>query len=378
MIRKLGTLRGVAILAIVINHAAGYGFFALTWWAPRFGVNRSVPDRSWVGTSSYYGLLSLEQLALFGVPAFLFASGSFVGYAARGRSDSISRRLTYQWIKQLFLPFFVWGSIGLAVEIVPVVWRYHTTVAEVLNLTSAYLQGMYFVPLLGFLFLIARLVIRLAQTHPVALLAGTMLFQVLVVGPEALGYFGPTAAHALDFVYQAIGGPVTWVIFFSLGLAFFFELGMILGTRPTFVQTYLTPAKWPLTAATVVLGVLSVLDADVQLRLDPASWNGTNWTLPTFLYAFALLLSLSAWQWHRGDLDRLLQLAGTRSYAIYLLSGLGARAAVTLIYHLDPRLLPEQLVFQPMVIAASLGIPMLIIALVSRSPARRYTKVLFG
>src|SRR5579883_33094 len=113
--KKLAVLRGIAIMAVVINHAAGYGVFGLVWWGNRFGDPIPAPNRSFIGGPTYYSLLVLSQLSLFSVPLFLFASGFFVTYAARGKWSNLTISLTIGWAKNLLWPFAIWltASVGM-------------------------------------------------------------------------------------------------------------------------------------------------------------------------------------------------------------------------------------------------------------------------
>jgi hypothetical protein len=52
--------------------------------------------------------------------------------------------------------------------------------------------------------------------------------------------------------------------------------------------------------------------------------------------------------------------------------------AARAIYHFLPALLGYQIVFQPILYAAGLGIPLLLMALVRHSPARRFYAYQFG
>jgi len=48
------------------------------------------------------------------------------------------------------------------------------------------------------------------------------------------------------------------------------------------------------------------------------------------------------------------------------------------IYHVAPWILGVQLLFQPIIIVAGLGVPLLLMLTVNKSPARRYYRYLFG
>ena len=109
--RRLPVLRGLAILAVVCNHAVGWGYIAMFWWTPRYRDVVSVPNYDRLGSLPYYGLLVVQQLALFSVPAFLFMSGFFVAYAARASSPTLSWKVTRKRITDLLWPYLVWSLV---------------------------------------------------------------------------------------------------------------------------------------------------------------------------------------------------------------------------------------------------------------------------
>ena len=95
MVRRLYLLTGIAIFAVVLNHAAGWGFTSMFWWVNRYS-SLTPPNYDQVGSLSYYFLVVLKQITTFSVPAFLFVSGFFVTYAYKGvdhQSKFILKRL---------------------------------------------------------------------------------------------------------------------------------------------------------------------------------------------------------------------------------------------------------------------------------------------
>ena len=78
MRRQIPILRGLAILAVVYNHATGWGYTAMFWWADRYRQVGSLPNYDQMGSLPYYVLAVIQQLAQFSVPAFLFISGFFI------------------------------------------------------------------------------------------------------------------------------------------------------------------------------------------------------------------------------------------------------------------------------------------------------------
>ena len=74
MLKRLLYMNGLAILAVVLNHARVWGVVAMVFWADRYKPV-TVPDYSQVGSAEYYSLLVLDGIIQFAIPTFLFVSG---------------------------------------------------------------------------------------------------------------------------------------------------------------------------------------------------------------------------------------------------------------------------------------------------------------
>ena len=86
MYRRVFLLMGLAIVAVVCNHAAGWGYTAMFWWTDRYRPV-TVPNFDQTGTLPYYGLLLLKQLTLFSVPASSSSRASSFLTPLRGRKS---------------------------------------------------------------------------------------------------------------------------------------------------------------------------------------------------------------------------------------------------------------------------------------------------
>ncbi len=74
MIKRFLYLAGLSIFCVVIFHAAGMSFVAMTFWAERY-LPPPVPATSQIGGIQYYILRFFEQAAGFAILVFLFISG---------------------------------------------------------------------------------------------------------------------------------------------------------------------------------------------------------------------------------------------------------------------------------------------------------------
>ena len=85
------------------------------WWTDRF---RSVviPCFDQVGTFPYYVMLVIQQLTAFSVPSFLFVSGFFVAYAARGERSTLTWKTVGTRIGNLLVPYLIWSTVILIAD----------------------------------------------------------------------------------------------------------------------------------------------------------------------------------------------------------------------------------------------------------------------
>ena len=119
MNKRLLILNGIAIIAVVANHASHIGFLAMFWWTDQY-LPVSVPNFDQMGSISYYGLIAQQKLALFSVPSFMFVSGVFIAYAVRGNQSRLTWVMIRKRIVNLLPPYLIWTFVFVIGEIVVV------------------------------------------------------------------------------------------------------------------------------------------------------------------------------------------------------------------------------------------------------------------
>ncbi|MBE0410694.1 MAG: hypothetical protein IBX69_13290, partial [Anaerolineales bacterium] len=112
-------------------------------------------------------------------------------------------------------------------------------------------------------------------------------------------------------------------------------------------------------------------------------WSGSDWigpreTLIDQLFAAAFLLSYIGFDKVRLPFTRQIEYLGSKSYGIYLIHSPVLEYTSRIIYHLAPTILAYQFVFQPLLYLVGFGLPLLLMALVNRSPSRRFYSFAFG
>lgn len=362
-------LRGWAILAVVGHHAANWGFIAMFWWVHRYRPVAS-PNYDQMGTLPYYALASLNQVALFSVPAFLFISGLFITYAARGSPPVLSRKVLRTRLVNLFWPYLIWSLViffgdGLL-----------GTVYAPLEYLEKLVRGgavraYFFIPLLAQLYLLSPLLVRWAKARPWRLLGLSGLLQLaLVAAPYVGAFWGASAA-----VQQALQ-RLDWVF---VRWAFFFALGLTVGFQSKLIGEWLARRKGVLLGGAVLLAVLSVLESQVLYRATSNwDWAYTPLKLSSTLYATAFILAFLAWKSRPSTFSRAVERIGGMSYGIYLLHPKALELVSRVVYHAVPGLLAWQLPLALLLFAVAVGGPWLLMDVVARSPARRVYRYLFG
>jgi surface polysaccharide O-acyltransferase-like enzyme len=360
MFKRLYILSGLAIVAVVANHAAGWGFTAMFWWTDRYRAV-AVPDFSDLGSVEYYLLAVLKQLTLFSVPTFLFITGFFVAYAYRSASGKFTWKTARTRIVSLILPYVLWSGAIFVLEaavgnvLAPVEYARRL-------LVGGAIEPYYYIIVICQLYLAAPILAPLARSRGRWLILFSAAVQLATIGLNYLSLFTPRDPLP---TWLCTG----WVLFFSIGLVMGFHLDQL--------KSWLERARGALAATAVVLAVLAILEPEVIFRFTGRDWHGQI-SLPTSAYAITALLSLLAIDEAAIPQTKALTQLGSRTLGIYLIHPIALRYTAKLLYHAAPLVLGQQLLFVALLIAAGLGVPLLLMVNVTRTPARQYYSLLFG
>ena len=369
MARRILLLSGLAILAVIANHAGGFGQIAAFLWTDSYQPV-SVPNWDQLGTPVHYVLLAIRRVGSFAVPAFLFIGGFFSAFAARGSQSISPWKGVRARLKALLIPYLIWSTVvfvGDALEgnLYPP--------AEYLSrlLTDGAVGPYFYIPLLCYCTLLAPLIVPFAKSHPIRALLIAALVQsvgILASYAQLLGAQGPT----VDLLTRLtpLWSPLSWGVPFVLG--------MVACLYAKQIKSRLAPTKWLLAAATVVLFVLNIVESDLILSRTLSAWGAGASTLSYHLFAIAVLLTFMALEEARLPATKWLSQLGKQSYGIYLLHYSIMMFTARVIRQVAPQLLAYQLLLVALLFTVGLGGPLLFMAMVSRSPARRYYRYLFG
>lgn len=361
MNKRAVLLNGLAILAVVCNHTTSWAFTAMFWWTDRY-LPVTVPNFDQVGTFHYYVLLVIRQLAVFSVPAFIFASGFFVSYACRGEQTTLSWKMVLTRIANLLIPYAIWVVVII--------------VGDVLqgNIKSVpdylLLRGYYFVPLMCQFYVLSPWLVRWARNKPRTLLwiAAVVQWGTILLWYASLLWKVPALAWATRLT--------PYWLFFRWG--FYFTCGLAVGFHLRDVNAWLMAHQRLLRLLVIVLAVLAILEPELLYRTTGTEWRSSSLTLTTSIYALAFTFFFLAHDVPPWLAKPFRYLSG-KTYGIYLTHDRVMEFVARVIRQLAPWMLAHQLLlFVPVVFAFGLGVPLLLMAGFLKTPLRKFYRFVFG
>ena len=369
MVRRLLSLNGLATLGVVLYHATGWGFTAMFWWTNRY-LPLEVPNFDQLGGAGYYLLRVIEQLVIFSIPAFLFVSGYFIAVAAGRTQKTISWQVVKSRILNLVIPFVLWSVLILVAKIVQ---GEQYTVGEFVStiLTGRTADPFYFVPALVLLYLISPFLVPLARNHWKSLLVVSLLVQSSIVLLRTLQLLPVdlTLFKSIMFLTRS---------YLPFGFIFWFSSGIVIGFHLVTLKSFFVRYRWVALVSLVIFFIAGLIEWESILRMSGQEWIGPRETLIDNAYALAVLAAFIGFERARLPLSGPLSRLGTRSFGVYLVHTPVLEYSARLIYHVAPWLLASQFLLQPVLFVLGLGIPLLLMSAVNRSPARKYYGYIFG
>jgi peptidoglycan/LPS O-acetylase OafA/YrhL len=371
MIRRLLVLNGLAVLGVVLYHATGWGFIAMFWWTHRY-MPVSVPNFDQMGNPAYYSLRFIEQLITYSIPAFLVVSGYFITVATKRSERTVSWRVVAVRILYLAIPYLLWSFIIIFGDVLQGT-RYNLDQIGRMMVTGKAAPAFYFVPLLIQLLLLSPLLVLWSRRNWKVLLLVAALIQIAVkilIYTQMIGPI-PPALQPFMFVTQSWLFP---------GNLFWFVLGITIGFNLQALKEVLARFRWLLAAATVVLLPLGVLEWELILRWSGEEWLASRETLLDNVYSLAFVLVFLAFDKVVIPRSKEVGELGARSFGIYLVHSPVLEFTARATYAFVPWLLAHQILFQPLLIAMGIGVPLLLMAAVNLkwSPIRAYYRYVFG
>ncbi len=344
MNRQYGAMSGLAMVLIALNHAIHFGFQV----SLVEGVARNV-------------LIILQLLGFLAVPTFLFVSGAFLTYAARGKS-TLSFRFLRNSLSRILWPYLFW-SLVFYIFIYFVDGEQYSIAGYIKNLLVGFPYN--FVPLIVFYYILSPLLVKIGRRYGLLLLLVIGLYQIflmLMQNPEWLGNFTPPTWTQFLIPPVLFNPMAYWAIFFPMGLVFSLHNKKL---RP-----YLLRFKWMSVGLTAVLFLLVVLNTTSNLLNAP-------WVRYIFPVAFMLVLPVINRQ--SIPLVKQFEKVGRRAYGVYFFHLIVLASAVTLIEIYIPGLGVYPIIIYPLFFIIALGIPMLTMeGMTHTSQTRKVYRYVFG
>jgi peptidoglycan/LPS O-acetylase OafA/YrhL len=369
MARKLLYLNGLAILCVIVFHAAGWGYTAMFSWADRY-LPVTVPDYSQLGSPVYVFFRIIDQVVVFSIPAFLFVSGFFIAFSTPKTKPTVAWKTVFTRIKLLAIPYLLWTAFALAVNVLQ--GRAYTP-WEILRsiLIGSTFPSYYFIPLLIQLYLVSPILVPLARKHWKILLILTGLLQLSLhaaIYPVELGVHSPF----LDFM--ANGFP-KW---FLLARLFWFSAGMVVGFHLSEFKPFIVKMRplWiALTLATLVGGYF---EWEWITQLAGGGWLAMRETVVDAFYGGFVILSVLSLLDKKLPLTNTFDDLGGKSFGIYLVHSPTMEYFSRAVYHFAPGILAYQFLFMALVAIVGLGVPLLLMLIGRKTPLQRIYSYAFG
>ncbi len=369
MIRRLLYLNGLAAFSAVLYHATGWGFTAMFWWTDRYR-SVSVPNFDQLGGASYFSIRAIEQLVIVAIPAFLFVSGFFVAFATGRSHRTVSWNIIGVRVKNIIIPYLVWSVVAIGMLFA---FGERFSAGQIVKMLAfgETQPPYYYVPLLIQLYLLSPLVVLWAKSEWKSLLVVAALLQLLAVGVRNFGILNldVPAVQSINWLGRSWFFP-SHIFWFSAGIVVSFHL------KPLKMQAM--RFRWWLLAGTIIAYLAGIAEWEMLFKLSGQQWIASQETLVDGVYSIFFMLTFIGFDKMPLPAAKQIGDIGVKSFGIYLIHAPVLAVASKIIYHVAPWVLGYQILYQAILVALGLGIPLMLMWMVKKSPAHPYYQYLFG
>lgn len=372
MVKRLLLLNGLSIIGVVCSHAAQWVYLSMFWWTDRY-LPVTVPNYDQLGSPSYYAIVVFQKLGVFSVPAFLFTSGFFVAYAARGES-AFTWKMAWVRLRNLLIPYLIWSVVIFAGDALqgiiypPLGYLQRLLVGEAV-------PAYYYVILLCQMYLLSPLLAPLAKKHGRLLLVLTGSMLLGVIGLFYVKLFSVLSAIEMPLVDSIIKLIPSRVF---VRFIFFFTLGIVAGFNVKQLKQWLERYRWLLLATVLVSAPLAIAETEWIFRTAGEDWRGGVFTITGAVYVISFVLAFMVFEKTPIPFSRALYELGKSSFGIYLLHTTLLIFFSRALQKYTPWLLAYQVVFLWVLVALAVSLPFLFMKAVARSPLKGFHRYLFG
>jgi surface polysaccharide O-acyltransferase-like enzyme len=349
MNRQFGVLSGLAILLIVVNHAIvmsltppqDSGILPITGW------ERDV-------------LSFIQTLGIVAVPIFLFISGSFIAYVARGDPPKLSVKFLITSLKNILLPYVIWAIIFYAM-IYFLYGQNFTFFGYIKNLLVGY--PFHFIPLLVFYYVISPALVRLGKKHGLLLILVILFYQLLllnIVKPGILGFKLPEGASYLS--PPVLRNTMSeWAVFFPLGLVY--------GLHTKILNPIINKLRWFIAFIFLSFFILELLNGIFKI---------INFPIARYISMVAFILIIPAIKRDSFPFVRQLEKIGSKSYGIYLTHLLLINISVLILQSLALWLYKIPFVLPMILFVLGISLSLGLMEFTTKTPTKRIYRYVFG
>lgn len=365
MTKRLLYLNGLAILMIPLQHASAYALQAMFVWTNVY-LPVDVPNYLLFGSLPYHVVTILRQLSTFAVPGFLFISGFFISFLAKGKDAKVTFAQVIPRVKVLLFPFIIWTIIRFGL-----LRRFPENLEEALD-------PYHFVPLLIQFYLISPFLVDIAKKNWKLLLIGAAVLHL------GIQFFRYTEGLGISVPGQEMVLLLTprW---FVLGQQpFWFPLGLAVGLNVKEFQPWLIANRSKLVVATLVFMGLMIAEYYVVSAYMEEVWLGATFGGASFsgfgrnFYIVATLFFILSLEDKSLPFPKFFSDLGGKSLGIYMGNIPAIYSVAVLMYRFTPFLLGIQIIYVPVLFASGLGLPLLFMWIVRKTPLRVAYRYLFG
>jgi peptidoglycan/LPS O-acetylase OafA/YrhL len=372
MIKRLLLLNGLSIIGVVCAHAAQWVYLSMFWWVDRYR-SVPVPNYDFFGTPSYYGVVILQKIGVFAVPAFLFTSGFFVAYTSRSQSGSILKRLWVR-LRSLLIPYVIWSLIIFLIEYIDgKIYTPFEYARRLLLFETA--SAYWYIFVLCQFYLLSPLLVPLAKRQAQALLIGAGFVLVSFIGLLYLGFYSELSGMNMLMVERLINLIPTRSF---LRWGFFFVAGMISSFQLRSFKDLIAKYKQGFFITTVVMLPLAIIETELVFQLTGLDWRGGIFTIAGSLYAISFILWFLAGDGMGARFSKIIYKLGRFSLGIFLIHRIVLEFIARATQKYVPQLMAYPVFFHLILVVGALGMPVLAIIGLARSPMRQYSSYLFG
>ena len=366
MRRKVQLLRGLAILAVLVGHAA---LWAIEPLAPARGVPLALePWPLW----QYHFLGAAAELSYFAVPAFFFGAGLFASYAIHEPGLHENAAFLGARVKGLLRPLLFWSVVSFGVT-----WALGipSMSAYLLNrLALGQIEWGYFFPLAVLqMYLLAPLLVDQARRRPVRLLVVAFAVQGLALAARMAG----SVWGFLETVPTLGAGAGNYALWRWLA---YIACGVVAGLHSTAIERFLSPRRHRLAGLALVSAGLMLAEGRLLAEgLDEPGWIASQIRPGAVLYALSCLALFFSVTISPTPATRFIESAGGVSFGLLLLHPVCFRV----LHHVLVLRAPELVRAQP-VAAASIyllvgGVPCVwMMTRLFQSRHRAFAATVFG